>query len=88
MPTFWTILTAVAPVLAPIVSAGLIGLGKLWWDQRNEIKQLKQKTTRHGRTLYGDDKDVQQKGLAQELQHVQEQLNEIQQTLDDMSGNE
>lgn len=87
MASLWTILTAIAPILAPVVSLVLVLIGRIIWNHEKRIRSLEQAQTRHGRTLYGDDSDVQQSGLSQDISSVIERLDRVEDKLDQLNGN-
>jgi len=83
--SIWTILTAIAPILAPVVSLVLVFIGRIIWNHEKRIRSLEQSETRHGRTLYGDDDDVQQHGLSQDLQQLIDRLDRLEQKVDELN---
>lgn len=82
--SIWTILTAIAPILAPVVSLVLVFIGRIIWNHEKRLRSLEQSETRHGRSLYGDDEDVQQEGLSQDLQDVLDRLDRLEQQVDEL----
>lgn len=87
MVSIWTILTAIAPILAPIVSLILVLIGRVIWNHEKRIRTLEDGSTRHGRTLYGDDGDVQQTGLSQDMRDVVNRLERLETKIDRLNGN-
>ena len=77
MTSFWTILTSVAPILAPIISIILAVLGKILWNHEKRITQNEQSVTRHGRSLFGDDDDSQQAGATEDLNALTDRVDEV-----------
>lgn len=73
MSTFWQILTAIAPVLAVLVSLVLTIVVKVIWNHEKRIRANEKSQTRHGRTIYGDDEDVTQDGLAENVRDLQKE---------------
>lgn len=72
MATFWEILTAIAPVLAVLVSLGLTFVFHLLWNHEKRIRDNERSRIRHGRTLYGDDDDPTQNGLSKEIKYLED----------------
>jgi|APHM01.1.fsa_nt_gi hypothetical protein len=85
MVTVWTVLTAIAPVLAPIVSLILIFVGRVIWNQEKRIRSLESSETRHGRTLYGDDDDLRQQGLSSDIRDVIDRLDRLEDKIDELN---
>lgn len=86
MVDLWTILTAIAPILAPIVSLLLVLIGRIIWNHEKRIRSLEQSEKRHGRTLYGDDDDSQQDGLSNDLTDLIERLDRVEDKIDQLNG--
>lgn len=84
--SIWQILTAIAPILAPVVSLILVLIGRIIWHHEKRLRTLEQAKTRHGRTLYGDDEDVQQRGLSENLHNVIDRLDRVERKLDTLNG--
>jgi hypothetical protein len=84
--SIWQILTAIAPILAPVISLVLVLIGRVIWNHEQRIRSLEQSKTRHGRTLYGDDDDLQQTGLSHDLKDVLERLDRVERKLDKLNG--
>lgn len=80
--TIWQVLTAIAPILAPVVSLFLILVGRVLWNHEQRIRSLEESGTRQSRTIYGDEKDPQQDGLAQDMMAQTEKLDEIEDRID------
>jgi hypothetical protein len=85
MVDIWTILTAIAPILAPIVSLLLVLIGRIIWNHEKRIRSLEQSEKRHGRTLYGDDADSQQDGLSHDLADLIERLDRVENKIDTLN---
>lgn len=81
MPTFWEILTAVAPILAPVVSLVLVVIGRIIWRHEQRLRDLEQQSTRQRRTLYGDEDDDRQKGLSTDLRELIRRVETLEQTV-------
>lgn len=73
----WNIISAISPILAPIISLILVVLGRIIWNQEKRIRGLEKTAVRHGRTLYGDDQDLQQTGLSQDIDTLMERVDDI-----------
>jgi hypothetical protein len=86
MVSVWTILTAIAPVLAPIVSLLLVFIGRVIWNHEKRIRSLESSKKRHGRTLYGDDDDLRQTGLSADLRDVLDRLDRVEDKIDTLNG--
>jgi len=82
--SFWSALNTLAPIIAPIVSIVIVFMGKVMWNQEQRIRGLEQSMVRHSRTLYGDDADMQQPGLSENLQDVIDRLERLEQKIDSM----
>lgn len=80
--SIWTILTAIAPILAPVVSLALIVAGRIIWNHEKRLRSNEQSIVRHGRTLYGDDHDVQQTGLSQDIQSLIDRIERVEEKID------
>jgi len=87
MTTFWQILTAIAPILAPVISLVLVLIGRIIWNHEKRIRTLEDSATRHGRTLYGDDDDVQQTGLSHDMRDVVNRLERLETKIDRLNEN-
>lgn len=72
--TIWSVLSAAAPLLAPVLSLFLIAIGKILWDFHQRLNSLEEGTTRQSRTIYGDEKDPQQTGLSEDLYTMEERV--------------
>lgn len=86
MVSIWTALTAIAPVLAPVISLILVLIGRIIWNHEQRIREMEKSQRRHGRTLYGDDADYRQSGLSHDLKDVIERLSRVEQKLDELNG--
>lgn len=80
--SIWQILTAIAPILAPVVSLVLVLVGRIIWNHEKRIRSLEQSQIRHGRTLYGDEDDVQQNGITHDVRRIIERLDALDKTID------
>lgn len=87
MATLWEILTAITPVIAPLISLLLVLIGRIIWNHEKRIRSLEQSRTRHGRTLYGDDDDIQQTGLSHDLKDVLDRLDRVEDKIDTLNDN-
>lgn len=84
MVTLWGILSTIAPILAPILSLLLVTIGRIIWNHEKRIRQLERETTRHGRSLYGDDEDAQQTGVSQDMKKITDRIDDIQSDIVDI----
>jgi len=84
MVSLWTILTAIAPILAPIISLILVLIGRIIWNHEKRIRSLEQAEKRHGRTIYGDDDDIQQAGLAHDISDLIKRLDRVENKIDEL----
>jgi len=84
--SIWQVLTAIAPILAPVLSLVLVLIGRIIWNHEQRIRTLEQSSTRHGRTLYGDDSDIQQAGLSQDLKDMIDRLDRLERKIDRLNG--
>lgn len=80
----WDVISAISPILAPIISLILALIGKVVWNHERRVRQLEQTAVRHGRTLYGDEKDIQQNGLAQDIEIIIDRINSVESELSEL----
>lgn len=80
----WDVISAISPILAPIISLILALIGKVVWNHERRVRQLEQTAVRHGRTLYGDEKDIQQNGLAQDIEIIIDRINNVESELSEL----
>jgi hypothetical protein len=80
----WTVLTAIAPILAPLVALALSLVGRIIWNHEKRIRSLERGETRQGRTLYGDEDDPQQDGLANDIKYLSERVDQLEQTIGEL----
>lgn len=83
--SLWQVLTAIAPILAPVISLMLVMIGRIIWNHEQRIRSLESSETRYSRTLYGDDDDLQQTGLSHDLKDVIERLDRLEDKLDQLN---
>lgn len=80
-------LQGLAPLLVGLGSL-IVGLGgllvKAYLNHRRRLKTLEKKTTRHSRSLYGDDGDVQQTGVAQDVRTIEERVETLEAEVQDI----
>lgn len=84
--TIWQILTAIAPVLAPIVSLLLMFVGKVIINHERRIRNLEQSKRRHSRTLYGDDDDLQQQGVSKIIENIYTRIEDSEEDIEDLQS--
>lgn len=84
--TIWQILSAISPVLAPIISAILLLVGRIIWSHEKRLRNLEKGTTRQSRTLYGDEDDAQQTGLSEDLHTLSEKVDDLDTTLNEIKN--
>lgn len=80
----WTVLTAIAPILAPLLALALTVVGKIVWNQEMRIRSLEQGETRQSRTLYGDEGDPQQSGLAHDINKLSTRVDKLERTIGEL----
>lgn len=80
----WGVLNTIAPILAPIVSLIILFLGKVIWNHERRIRQTEKSCVRHSRSLYGDEDDIQQLGLSEDLSDVIDRLERVENKIDTM----
>jgi hypothetical protein len=77
MVSIWEILSAISPVVAPIVSLVLLFIGKVIINHERRIRDLENRTTRMRRAVYGDKDNVQQPGLARDVEDLQDRISNL-----------
>lgn len=80
----WTILSTLGTILIPFVILITTLLGRLLWKHEKQIRKLKRGRTRQSRTLYGDEDDPQQQGLAYDINKLSDQVEELNGRIRDM----
>lgn len=80
----WTVLTAIAPILAPLVALALSLVGRVIWNHEKRIRSLERGETRQGRTLYGDEGDPQQDGLANDIKDLSDRVDNLERTIGEL----
>jgi hypothetical protein len=68
------ILQIVAPLLAPLVSGGIVLLLRGWWLHEQRIRSLERANSRLRRTIYGDEDDHRHTGLARDVADIHDRL--------------
>lgn len=86
--SIWQVLTAIAPILAPVISLVLVLIGRIIWNHEQRIRSLEASETRYSRTLYGDDDDLQQTGLSHDMKDVIDRLDRVEDKLDKLNGDD
>lgn len=84
--SFWQILTALAPILAPVISLVLVLIGRIVWNHEQRLRSLEQSETRYGRSLYGDEGDAQQSGITESFDDLRKRLERLEQKVDQLNG--
>lgn len=84
--TVWGLLSLLAPILAPILAAVTVAIGRFVWTHEKRIRTLERGQIRHGRSIYGDDDDVQQTGISETLRDVIARLDRIESKVDDLES--
>jgi hypothetical protein len=74
MASIWQILQGLAPTVVPVTIASLGVLGKVLYNHERRIRRLEKGRTRHSRSLYGDEQDPQQTGIAQDIRTIDERV--------------
>lgn len=70
----WNALQGLAPIIVA-VGGGVISLAvKAWLNHHRRLKALEQRKVRHSRTLYGDEGDPQQTGIAQDVRAIEKRV--------------
>jgi chromosome segregation ATPase len=83
----WQMLQGLAPLLVGFGSLviGLVGLlVKAYLNHRRRLQTLEKKLRRHSRSLYGDDGDAQQTGVAQDLRAIEERVETLEEEVRDV----
>jgi hypothetical protein len=80
----WTVLTSIAPILAPIIGLLLTVVGRIMWNHEKRIRTLERGETRQSRTLYGDKDDPQQDGLASDINNLSDRVDQLEQTIGEL----
>lgn len=77
----WQVLSALAPLLAPLLSLLLVLVGRILWNHEQRLRDLERGGTRRSRTLYGDEQDAQQTGLSDDLNNLSDRVVELEQSV-------
>lgn len=92
MVDVWTVLTALSPIIAPILSLLLVVIGRIIWNHEQRLRNLEKSGKRRSRTLYGDENDPRQTGLAEDIRvliqrtdRVEDKLGELTKKIDDLN---
>lgn len=83
----WQMLQGLAPLLvgAGSLLVGLSGLlAKAYINHRRRIRALEKKSTRHSRSLYGDENDVQQTGIAQDVRVIEQRVEDLEEEVQEI----
>lgn len=80
--SIWSALSAITPLLAPLLSLFLIVLGRIIWNHEQRIRELERGSNRRSRTLYGDENDDRQIGLSEDIKNLDERIEDVERTLD------
>jgi len=83
--TVWDVLSSLAPLLAPVVSLGLLLLGKIVWNLHQRIENNEVDLTKVKRTLYGDTDDAIQDGLTEGQADIRGLVEDLAQDVQDLS---
>lgn len=82
--TLWEVLTVISPILAPILALALGGLGRFVWGlhrtnrkQDERINELEQLIKARDRTLFGDNDNPMDSGLATEVKEMRGDLDKV-----------
>jgi hypothetical protein len=91
--TIWDALAGIAPLLAPLLVLALTAVGKVVWNHEKRLRNVEKGKTRHGRSLYGDERDQSQPGLSAKVNRLDErvtkmegEVSEILEHVRDMNG--
>lgn len=86
MVGIWTVLTALAPILAPVISLLLVVIGRIIWNHEQRLRNLEKSGERTSRTLYGDEDDPQQTGLAEDIRVLIQRVDQVEDKLTELSN--
>lgn len=77
MVDIWSIVEALSPIIAPVVSLVLVVVGRIIWNHEQRIRELERSGNRQSRTLYGDEKDDRQNGVAQDVEDLETRMESV-----------
>lgn len=72
-----SILSALPTLIAPLIPLFFILIGRIIWNHEKRIRSVEKGKTRLGRTIYGDDKDTRQGGLAKDVENIESSVNKM-----------
>lgn len=75
--TVWDVLSALAPILAPIISLVLALFGKILWTLHKRVSDNEESITKLWRSVYGDDDDHVQEGLTKDQSDLRDVVDDI-----------
>jgi len=78
----WSVLSALAPILAPLLSLLLVVVGRIIWNHEQRLRRLEADKTRLSRTLYGDEDDIQQTGLSEDINELSERVDRVEKMIE------
>lgn len=84
MSSIWQILSILTQILAPLLSLFLVVIGRMIWNHENRITDLERSGTRQSRTLYGDERDAQQAGLAEDVKNLSDSVDELEESVSEL----
>jgi septal ring factor EnvC (AmiA/AmiB activator) len=73
----WQVVSALSPLFAPVLSLFLVVLGRIIWNHEQRLRELERGSERQSRTIYGDERDAQQTGLAQDLNRLTDRVDQL-----------
>lgn len=80
----WKVLIDLGPALLPVLGLLFLLLSRVIWNHERRIRSLEQAKTRLGRSVYGDDDDINQAGLSATLQDVIDRLDRVEEKVDEL----
>lgn len=76
--------SVVGPSIAGIIGIVVSAMGVFVWRADRRSRSNKESIKRHGRTIYGDADDDRQRGLTTNISNIQEELEDLSETIDQM----
>lgn len=88
MADVWQIITAVGPIAAPLIAVLLYIIRKKISSFIRTQGDHGSRLTRIGRTIYGDENDPHQTGLAEDVRRLQNRVQELEQRVRELEDDD